>query len=130
MRDARARALGQPGEGYVCRAERHRLSAEGKDNLARQVRWVSKEGGASAGYYILSFSKSGERRLLRVKTTNGPKRTPFCITENERRLSEKRKGIFRLTGLYDFSTEPKAFRLRAPLEAHVKLTPTHYRAAF
>lgn len=130
LRDARARALGEAGEAFLFHAEQDRLSAHGRDDLSGKVRWVAKEDGDGAGYDILSFSKRGDVRWLEVKTTNGPATTPFWITENERRVSEERPDVFRLTRLYDFSRTPAAFRLKPPLTEHVRLAPTQYRATF
>lgn len=97
---------------------------------AVKVRWVAMEDGDGAGYDILSYSRRGEERWLEVKTTNGPATTPFWVTENERRVSEQRPDVFRLTRLYDFSRSPSAFRLKPPLTDHVRLSPTQYRATF
>ena len=129
-RDAIARALGEAGEAVVFQAEQNRLSEIGRDDLAGKVRWVAKEDGDGAGFDILSFSRYGDERWLEVKTTNGPATTPFWITENERRVSEERPDVFRLARLYDFSRVPAAFRLRAPLTDHVRLSPSQYRATF
>lgn len=129
-RDRRARALGDAGELFLYEAERNRLSALGRDDLAGQVRWVAKEDGDGAGYDILSFSRDGAERWLEVKTTNGPQATPFWLTENERRVSEERPDVFRIARLYDFSRAPAAYRIRPPLEHHVRLTPASYRAGF
>ena len=129
-RNARARALGEKGEAFLYRAERKRLRARGRDDLAGRVRWVSKEDGDGAGYDILSFSAAGEPRWLEVKTTNGPRLTPFWMTANELRTSEKNPACFRLVRLYNFSWAPAAFRLRPPLSDHVHLDPTEYRASF
>ena len=129
-RDARARELGQAGEEFLYRAEQNRLSEVGRDDLANQVRWVSMEDGDGAGYDILSFSIRGEQRLLEVKTTNGPAKTPFWLSRNELRISEECRDVYRLARLYNFSTRPEAFRLQPPLDDHVTLTPTQYRATF
>ena len=130
VRDARARALGEAGEAFLFQAEKDWLSANGRDDLANKVRWVAKEDGDGAGFDILSFSKRGEERWLEVKTTNGPSTTPFWISENERRVSEEHRDVFRLTRLYDFSRGPAAFRLRPPLTDYVRLIPAQYRATF
>ena len=129
-RDARARELGQAGEEFLCRAEQNRLSEMGRQDLADKVRWVSMEDGDGAGYDILSFSVHGERRLLEVKTTNGPAKTPFWLSRNELRVSEECRDVYRLARIYFFSTRPEAFRLKPPLDQHVLLTPTQYRATF
>ena len=127
-RDARARALGEAGEAFLFQAERNRLAAHGRDDLAAKVRWVAKEDGDGAGFDILSFTKRGEERWLEVKTTNGPSTTPFWLSENERRVSEEYRDRFRLARLYDFSRKPAAYRMKPPLTDHVHLFPSQYRA--
>lgn len=127
-RDAKARALGEAGEAFLVQAERNRLSANGRDDLAAKVRWVAKEDGDGAGFDILSFSKCGREHWLEVKTTNGPAWTPFWISENELRVSEEHRDRFRLVRLYNFSWMPSAYRLEPPLTDRVHLIPVHYRA--
>ncbi len=130
VRDAGLRKLGRDGEAFLFKAEQIRLSAAGRDDLAAKVRWVSEEDGDGAGYDILSWSRSGEERLLEVKTTRGPISTPFFITENERRVSEERRDAFRLVRLFDFARQPSAFELTPPLTDHLRLMPSVYRAQF
>ncbi|MXZ29019.1 MAG: DUF3883 domain-containing protein [Gammaproteobacteria bacterium] len=127
-RDFRARVLGEAGEKFLYHAERSRLQSGGRNDLAEKVRWVSKEDGDGAGFDILSFSESGEERWLEAKTTNGPLTTPFWISENELRVSEKRQDVFRLVRIYDFSRTPSAYQLKPPLTDHVHLSPTNYFA--
>ena len=129
-RDFRARVLGEAGEKFLYRAERCRLHAGGREDLAEKVRWVSKEDGDGAGFDILSFSELGEERWLEAKTTNGPLTTPFWISENELRVSEERQDVFRLVRLYAFSRTPAAYQLKPPLTDHVHLSPTNYFATF
>jgi hypothetical protein len=129
-RDARNRRLGKMGEEKVLFAEQTRLKGEGRSDLARKVRWISQEEGDGAGYDILSFTTQGNERLLEVKTTTGGQLTPFYLTENERLLSNDRSDAFRLVRLYDFARTPKAFKLTPPLDEHVVLQPTNYRASF
>lgn len=129
-RDERNRALGKRGEERVFFSERARLKAEGREDLARKIRWVSQEDGDGAGYDILSFEATGSERLLEVKTTVGGQKTPFFLSENERSLSSERPADFRLFRLYEFNQQPKAFQLKPPLEHAVILTPAIHRAAF
>lgn len=129
-RDARARELGKAGEKFLFQAEQQRLSAAGRDDLAGQVRWVAKEDGDGAGFDILSFTVSGNERWLEVKTTNGPRTTPFWLSANELRVSEERADVFRLARLYDFSRMPCAYQLKPPLADHVHLSTQNYRATF
>lgn len=128
-RDERNRVLGRAGEERVLAHERLALRAAGRDDLARKVRWVSEEDGDGAGYDIASFEQDGQSRLIEVKTTNGWDRTPFHITRNELAVAEGgvRNGACSGCGT---SREPKAFELRPPLDAHVSLTATSYRASF
>jgi hypothetical protein len=129
-RDERNRALGKRGEERVFFSERARLKAEGREDLARKIRWVSQEDGDGAGYDILSFEATGSERLLEVKTTVGGQKTPFFLSENERLLSTERPTEFRLFRLYEFNKQPKAFQLMPPLEHALILTPAIHRAAF
>lgn len=129
-RDARNRELGKLGEERIFLSEQARLADAGRKDLARKVRWISVEEGDGAGYDILSFSDSGDERLLEVKTTTGHQYTPFYLTENERQLSVERSDEFRLFRLYNFTKEPKVFELKPPLENFVTLHPIIYRASF
>ena len=129
-RDARNRALGKLGEERVLISERIRLAKAGRKDLAKEIKWISQEEGDGAGYDILSFSTSGEERLLEVKTTPGHRHTPFYLTENERLTSIEHSNEYRLVRLYNFGSSPKIFKLSPPLDEAVTLRPTNYRASF
>lgn len=129
-RDERNRALGAAGEERVFHHERQILRQSGRDDLARRVRWVSKEDGDGAGYDISSFTTEGHERLIEVKTTNGWDRTPFHISRNELEVADERRDDWYLFRLYSFAREPKAFELRPPLDAHVSLLATNFQASF
>lgn len=104
--------------------------ANHRRDLAQGVRWVAAEEGDGAGYDILSFDLSGAERLIEVKTTNGPARTPFFLSRNERALSEERPGDWLLYRVHLFATEPRIFTLAPPLESSVDLKPETWRAVF
>ena len=129
-RDERNRVLGKEGEKRVIRHERAILTDAGRSDLAEKVRWVSQEDGDGAGYDIASFTAEGYARWIEVKTTNGWERTPFHISRNELDVAEANRRRWRLFRLWNFSRQPKAFELQPPLEAHVNLTPTSFRASF
>ena len=129
-RDARNRALGKEGERLVFEYERHRLTAAGREDLSRRIEWTSEERGDGAGYDILSFHADGRERLIEVKTTNGAAITPFFLSENERAFSEERPEAFRLLRVYSFAARPAAFELAPPLQEHLTLSATNYRATF
>jgi hypothetical protein len=129
-RDARNRALGRAGEERIVRHERSSLAAGGRDDLAARVRWVSEQDGDGAGYDIASFEIDGRPRLIEVKTTNGWERTPFHISRNELAVADERRRDWCLVRLWNFARDPRAFELRAPLDAHVSLMPTSFQASF
>jgi hypothetical protein len=128
-RDARNRDLGKSGESVVYLSEIARLNSEGREDLARRVRWIAEEDGDGAGYDILSFGADGGERLLEVKTTTGGNLTPFFISENERSLSDERPDAFRLVRLYDFAREVRAFEIVPPLSDHLHLVASVWKAS-
>ncbi|SDX31065.1 protein of unknown function [Albimonas donghaensis] len=129
-RDERNRALGRAGEEMALEHERAALRTVGRDDLARRVDWTSQTRGDGAGYDIESFEQDGRPRLIEVKTTRGWNRTPFHISRNELRVSEARRDAWVLMRLHDIDRKPGAFELRPPLENHVSLIATSYRAEF
>ena len=129
-RDERNRALGRAGEERVFQNERLILRRAGQERLAKKVRWVSEVDGDGAGYDIHSFGADGTDRLIEVKTTNGWERTPFHISQNELAVADERRGHWHLVRLWDFARDPRAFEIRPPLDAHVTLTATTFRASF
>ena len=132
-RDARNRDLGKAGEALVFKVERHRLEELGRKDLSDRVRWVARDDGDGYGYDIMSFDGTGDEacreRWLEIKTTNGPRTTPFFITKNELCVSNEHLEVFRIVRLYDFRRQSRAYRLEPPLEEHVWLSPTIYRAS-
>ena len=106
------------------------LGKAGRDDLARRVRWTSVEDGDGFGYDISSFDPEGRERLIEVKTTNGWDRTPFHISRNELLVADERRDAWCLLRLYDFARTARAFEIHPPLERHVELTPTSFRASF
>ncbi|HEV2366174.1 MAG TPA: DUF3883 domain-containing protein [Caulobacteraceae bacterium] len=129
-REANNRMLGAAGEELVFNNEQRRLRDLQRSDLARRVRWISREEGDGAGYDILSFDTRGAERFIEVKTTRGSRTTPFFLTRNEHELSEERPDSFRLFRVFEFGQSPGLFRLRPPIGQAVSLSPEVYRAAF
>jgi hypothetical protein len=129
-RDHRNRLLGKAGEEFVFHLEQRQLSAAGQADLARRVRWVAAENGDGAGYDVLSFDLSGRERLVEVKTTNGPARTPFFLTRNECDLAAERPEAWRIYRLHLFAKTPRIFAVLPPLRKTLILTPETWRASF
>jgi hypothetical protein len=128
--DAKNKNLGRAGEERAFHHERASLSVAGRSDLARRVRWTAAEDGDGYGYDIHSFEPDGRDRLIEVKTTNGWDRTPFHISTNELNVADERRDVWCLLRLYDFARAVRAFEIRPPLERHVELTPTTFRASF
>jgi hypothetical protein len=106
------------------------LTAAGRGDLARRIVWTAQDVGDGAGYDIASFTADGRERLIEVKTTNGWDRTPFHISANELSVAEERRESWCLFRLWNFARDPKAFELYPPLDRHVSLTPTSFKASF
>jgi hypothetical protein len=128
-RDERNRDLGRAGEERILRYETDLLEDNDRHDLAKQIRWTSKEDGDGAGYDIASFEPDGRPRFIEVKTTNGWERTPFHISRNELAAASQLRDHWCLVRLWNFAREPKAFEIRPPLDAHVTLTPTSFLAS-
>ena len=129
-RDHRNRALGKAGEAFVLDLEQRRLHKAERPDLARQVRWIADLDGDGAGYDVLSFDPTGERRLIEVKTTNGSARTPFFLSRNEYAVAAQESEHWRLYRVHLFVQAPKIFTIRPPLDNMLKLTTETWRATF
>jgi hypothetical protein len=129
-RDFINRRLGYDGEEMIFNFEQQRLRQADRPDLARKVRWISKEEGDGAGYDILSFDQKGRERFLEVKTTVGSQTAPFYLTRNELSFSKERPTEFRICRLYDFSKIPRMFELAPPLDKFIHLEPLSFEASF
>jgi hypothetical protein len=127
-RDFRNRLLGRAGEEFVIDLERRRLTVEGRDDLARRVRWVAIEDGDGAGFDVLSFDPDGQERLIEVKTTNGAAQTPFFMTRTEMAVADERSQHWHLDRVHLFAQRPQIFTIRPPLENALRLAPETWRA--
>lgn len=128
-RDARNRDLGKAGEEFVVGFERRRLERAGRDDLARNVRWVSDLDGDGYGYDVQSFETDGEQRLLEIKTTCGNERTPFWMTKRECDVAAEQGGIYRVRRVFHFRNQVQMFDIAPPLETRLLLTPATFMAA-
>lgn len=130
-RERNNRSLGEQGEAFALEFERYRLSLAGRDDLAREVTWTSKEEGDGLGYDIRSFSLEREDELfIEVKTTNSGKYYPFFITDSELAFSRENDRQYCLYRVYDFRGSARLFRLDGAVDKHADLRATSYRASF
>lgn len=126
-RDAENRELGRGGEKYVFERERMRLIKAGKPKLAAKVAWNASEADGH-GYDISSFAVSGKPIHIEVKTTACGKETPFFVSLNEVRTSQRLSKSYRLYRVFDFPRSPKIAKYRGPLSLCLALSPVSFRA--
>lgn len=124
--EAANRTLGEAGERLVFEHERRSLVAEGREDLARRVRWVSKEDGDGCGYDIRSFGPDGAERWIEVKTTRRGQYMPFLVSRNEVECSIGEPTRFELHRLFLFPSDPGMFVLRGSLRDTCSLEPRAY----
>ncbi|OLO37034.1 hypothetical protein BTR23_14710 [Alkalihalophilus pseudofirmus] len=126
----RNKEIGYKGEKFVLKLEKEQLSSD----LAEKIIHVSIEEGDGAGYDILSYDSSGKPKFLEVKTTTGPKETPFYLTENEKAFFEEYKEEVEIVRVYDFDVETgtgEIYKLRGEdFFKKVNLQPIAYKAIF
>ncbi len=128
-RDMRNRELGLAGELLVLDHERRMLQEAGRGDLAGRVRHVSVEDGDGVGYDIESFDPDGGAKQIEVKTTRGTATTSFFISRNEKVVSERLRGTYRIHRVHEYGVRPSVFELRPPLEdAVARLVPEIWRA--
>ncbi len=127
-REASNRSLGLAGEEFVINFERARLIHAGAEKLASKIEHVSKEKGDGAGFDVLSFEKSGDRRLIEVKTTKYGAHTPFYISRNELEVSKGESVRYHLYRVFDFREQPQLFTLHGALSKTCTLDATNYVA--
>lgn len=128
-RDAANRALGRAGEVFAVELERRRLTEMGRDDLAARVRHVAAEDGDGMGYDVLSWNYVNDtERWLEVKTTTLGKFHPFLVTSNELACSEAMPDLFEVFRVFQFTGQPRVFRLLGSLRDRCELEPALYRA--
>lgn len=104
-KEAQNKHLGHLGELLVLRSEIGLLNSLGLHDLAKKVRHVSAEDGDGAGYDILSFDSSGNKKMIEVKTSRGHINRPFFLTRNELNTSSSNADSYFLYRVFDFDTK-------------------------
>jgi hypothetical protein len=127
--DAENRRLGRLGEEWAIEFERRRLhDVERRPDLAKQIVWVADAEGDGAGYDIRSFDRDASQRLIEVKTTGLSKYSPFYVTSNEVRVSERDPLAYHLYRVFRFAKAPKMFTLNGALSKVCRLAPRVFEA--
>lgn len=128
--------IGDMGELLAMEAEKKRLAAEGRYDLAERVEHVARTVGDGLGFDILSFEKVGEEyreKYIEVKSTTGAKNKPFDITANEVEVSEEKGqqySIYRFYGLSGTAREIRYYECRGPIRDHFALEATAFKASY
>jgi hypothetical protein len=78
------------------------LRANGRDDLADQVRHVAVLEGDGAGYDVESFTLDGSAKFIEVKTTRDNRETPFYVSTNEIEFSKRHARQYFLYRIYAF----------------------------
>lgn len=126
--EAANRSLGTAGEIFVERFEQARLESLRLSHLAKRVERVSVTRGDGLGFDILSFEKSGEDRLIEVKTTASGPETPFFVTRNELAASRENDASYHRYRVFTFRKSPKLFWRKGCLDHEFALDPERYEA--
>lgn len=126
-REQRNLSLGEAGEGLIVEYEKWKLLSVGKDNLAEQVEWISKEQGDGAGFDILSKDPSGKDKYIEVKTTRLSKETPFFFTKNELDFSIGRADKYHLYRVFNFEEGAKMFIKQGSLSSVCQYFPISFK---
>jgi Protein NO VEIN, C-terminal len=127
-REAHNASLGQAGEEFTLHFERARLIRAGRHALADRVEHVAVTMGDGAGFDVLSFERSGQDRLIEVKTTAYGKQTPFFLSRNEVRISRDRRANYHLYRLFRFREDPRLYGLQGALDETCVLDPVQFSA--
>lgn len=108
-KEQRNQKLGHLGEKLAVDYEKWQLISAGKESLADQVRWISKDEGDGAGFDILSCNLDGTDKYVEVKTTKLGKDSPFFFTLNEFEFSKEKDTNYHLYRFFNFNESAKLF---------------------
>ncbi|WP_253659818.1 DUF3883 domain-containing protein [Williamsia maris] len=126
--EAQNQLLGKAGEEYVVELEMNRLRGEGRIDLSECVEHVATTQGDGLGYDVLSFDRAGREKLIEVKTTAFNKYTPFYVTKNEVKRSERDAANYHIYRLFDFRTQPRIYSVRGAISENFELNATTFLA--
>jgi hypothetical protein len=97
--------IGELGEQYIFEKELNHLISQGKINQNKEVIHVSLKND-SEGYDIVSFTDTGERKYIEVKTTTGNEFEPFYLSNSEMEAM-KRLNNYWIYRVYNFNVDLK-----------------------
>jgi hypothetical protein len=124
------RLLGLSGEEIALNFERWRLQREGKDSLAEQIEWVSRDRGDGLGYDILSRNSNGTDRYIEVKSTKLTKEAPIFFSKNEYEFAKGKSSNFHLYRVFNLKDDPKMFMVNGAYDEFCVSEPVKYKGYF
>ena len=122
--------LGRYGEEIVLNYEKWNLIRIGKEKLADEVKWISRDEGDGAGFDILSKNTNGRDKYIEVKTTKLGKETPFFFSRNELLFSMNRSNDFYLYRIFNIEEKAKMFIKNGDLNTICFSVPQSYKGYF
>lgn len=123
------RSLGELGEQVVLEYEQWQLRKMGKEQLAKQVQWISQDDDG-AGYDILSRNLDGTYKFIEVKTTRLGKETPFFFSKGELVFSQRNTENYHLFRVFNFDSNAKIFTMNGGLDTICQSEPVNYQGWF
>lgn len=97
--------IGELGELYIFEKEQRYFVSQGKINQSKAIIHVSLNDD-SAGYDIISYTDSDERKYIEVKTTTGNEFEPFFLSNSEMEAM-KRLNNYWIYRVFNFNIDLK-----------------------
>jgi len=116
-RSKKSDKVGKLGEEYVFRLEKERLESKGLKDLAEKVIWHREYSlDRTPGWDITSFSETGEKKLIEVKTSEGDSINEIILTRKEwdKANDETISSSYFLYLVTNITSKPKIEILRNP----------------
>ncbi|MDT0650580.1 DUF3883 domain-containing protein [Autumnicola edwardsiae] len=129
-REQKNSKLGYLGEKLIYDYEKWNLTKMGKEKLAQEIRWISKDEGDGAGYDILSKTIDGQDKYIEVKTTKLGIKTPFFFSDNEFEFSNRNSKNYYLYRVFDFENRSRIFTKNGGLQEICQYAPVVYKGYF
>jgi hypothetical protein len=105
--DAERKDLGLIGEQLVVEYEKKLLRRSRLNDLASKIIHTSVIEGDGAGYDILSYTPSGEKKFIEVKTTTGLVGAPFYMSANEVKFSKQNSQNYYLYRVFELKQKER-----------------------
>jgi len=129
-REQNNQKLGILGEEIVLEFEKWYLIGIGKEKLANQIEWISKEKGDGAGFDILSKYANGKDKYIEVKSTKLSKESPFFFTRQELQFSINHSNDFHLYRLFNIEKQVNMFIKKGDLNSICRSIPLTFKGYF